>query len=299
MVQESKTSETYDLHLARCAEFQALATRPSASLALLQLTVVLVSSFSVLGEEIQAVPPIPPHHYPVEAPSLPPSPHHHHHHHHHHPPSVSPALPPNHVPVPVLAPVPAPSPHHHHHHHHGHPPTPAPAHAPTHKPVQSPSHPPSHYAPTHPPAHPPSTSPAHPPSHPPAVPPRRLVAVQGVVYCKATCKYAGQRTLWGAKPLLGGTVRLYCRNTKYSLVLTAKTDKNGYFFITANDKITSYGAHKCKVSLASSPLATCQKAADLHDGFKGAFLRAEKPIFYQKRPYLLYTVGPFLFEPKC
>ncbi|KAF3451464.1 hypothetical protein FNV43_RR07559 [Rhamnella rubrinervis] len=264
------------------------------ALALVKFCVAVVSCFfcfTVFGEEIQALPPNPPHHFPVEAPSHPPS--HHHHHHHLHPPTVSPAHPPTtHVPVPV----PSPS-HHHHHHHHSHPPSPAPVHPPTHAPVQPPSHPPSHNTPTHPPAQPPS----HPPTHQPApsLPPRKFVAVQGVVYCKKTCNYAGKRTLLGASPLLGGTVRLYCRNTKYSLKLTAKTDKNGYFFIAAPDSITNYGAHKCTVSLGSSPLASCQKPADLHGGLKGSFLRPEKPILFQKRPYLLYSVGPFVFEPKC
>jgi hypothetical protein len=122
--------------------------------------------------------------------------------------------------------------------------------------------------------------------------------VQGVVYCKS-CKYAGFETLSGATPVLDAVIKLQCNNTKYPLVLTAKTDKNGYFFLTAPKTITSYGAHKCKAFLVSSPLASCSKPTDLHYGLQGAILRPEKPYMAKKLPFILYTVGPFAFEPKC
>jgi hypothetical protein len=52
----------------------------------------------------------------------------------------------------------------------------------------------------------------HPPKPhiPPPVPtrfPRKLIAVQGVVYCKS-CNYSGVDTLLGAKPVLGNLFKL-------------------------------------------------------------------------------------------
>jgi hypothetical protein len=99
--------------------------------------------------------------------------------------------------------------------------------------------------------------------------------------------------------LAGATVKLQCNNTKYPVVETAKTDKNGYFFITAPKTVTSYASHKCKVFLISSPVATCSKPSNFNDGLKGSLLRPEKPYVANKLPFVLYTVGPFAFEPTC
>ncbi|CAI9279654.1 unnamed protein product [Lactuca saligna] len=124
--------------------------------------------------------------------------------------------------APSYQPVAAPAPHHHHHHHkpgvgHHHKlASPPMAHAPTKAPVHAPVHPPTKapvQAPTKAPVHPPSSSPA--PFLAP-IPARKLVAVQGVVYCKA-CKYKGVDTLLGATPLPGAEVLLTCNNTKYPL----------------------------------------------------------------------------------
>ncbi|XP_034696938.1 non-classical arabinogalactan protein 31 [Vitis riparia] len=265
------------------------------------VSLLLLSCFTtVFGEEAEAIidGALPPHHRggsypPVEAPA--PSHHHHHHHHHHHqPPTHPPVHPPTHPPHhPPAHYPPSPPP--------MHPPVHVPSHPPTHPPVHVPSHPPTH-PPVHPPMHPPTRPPVHAPGHPPAhppihFPPRSLVAVQGVVYCKP-CKYRGIATLLGASPLLGATVKLQCNNTKYPLVVLGKTDKNGYFFIQAPKKITTYGAHKCKVSLVSSSSPTCNLATDLHFGLKGAILRPEKPpAGLPPPPYVTFSVGPFAFEP--
>lgn len=99
--------------------------------------------------------------------------------------------------------------------------------------------------------------------------------------------------------MAGATIKLQCNNTKYPLVVKTNTDKNGYFFITAPKTITTFGAHKCKVFLVSSPSATCSKPSDLHAGLSGAILRPHKPFMSEKLPFLLYNVGPFAFEPKC
>ncbi|CAL9026104.1 unnamed protein product [Prunus brigantina] len=230
----------------------------------------------------------PPSHSPVHPPSQAPAqPPTHHHHHHGHPPSHAPVHPPSQSPVhpPSHSPAHSPS-----HHHHSHPPSHAPVHPPSHAPVQPPSHPPTHHSP--------SPSPSHPPVHPPQSPPKSFVAVQGVVYCKS-CKYSKVDTLLGASPLQGATVKLQCNDTKKPLVVKANTDKKGYFFITAPKHITSHGAHKCKVSLVSSPSASCSKPSDFQGGLRGAILKPEKPFVSGKLPFFLYSVGPFAFEPKC
>lgn len=95
----------------------------------------------------------------------------------------------------------------------------------------------------------------------------------------------------------GAVVKLECNNTKYKLVQTSKTDKNGYFYIGAPKSITTYGAHKCNVVLVSAPYGL--KASNLHGGVTGALLRPEKPFLSKKLPFVLYTVGPLAFEPNC
>lgn len=94
-------------------------------------------------------------------------------------------------------------------------------------------------------------------------------------------------------------MKLVCKNTKYRTVQTAKTDKNGYFLIKAPKTVTSYAYRKCKVSLVSSPLASCKKPSVLNSGRKGAVLRLKKSFVVNKLPFVLYSVGPFAFEPTC
>lgn len=94
--------------------------------------------------------------------------------------------------LPTLPPAPAPKPNRGHHHSHH------PSHAPVHPPTHAPAlHPPT---PTPHPVHPPATPPVQ--VHPRPIPARKLVAVQGVVYCKP-CSFIGVNTLWKAKPLEG------------------------------------------------------------------------------------------------
>ncbi|KAM3700328.1 hypothetical protein ACB098_05G088500 [Castanea mollissima] len=279
------------------------------ALVLVQLMLLVSTTLTVFASPIPVDPPIHHPHPPTPAPVYPPT------YHHGQTPSEAPAHPPTyHHGHP---PSEAPAHHHHHHHHHGHPPSHSPVHPPSHPPAHHepphhappshpPVHPPAHHEPPHhaPPSHPPVHPPAHPPHHPPHHPPTRspvprsFVAVQGVVYCKS-CKYAGADTLLGASPIDGAVVKFQCNNTKYPLIETAKTDKNGYFFITAPKTITSFGAHKCKVFIVSSPLASCNKPSDLHYGLQGASLRPEKPYMADKLPFILYSVGPFAFDPKC
>ncbi|KAG6778757.1 non-classical arabinogalactan protein 30 [Populus alba x Populus x berolinensis] len=242
--------------------------------------------FTVFSENAESL--------PAEAP-------HHRGSYHHYPTAAPVSAPPSH------APSKAPTPHHHRRQHHGHAPAPAPVHTPAHAPV----YPPKPHIPPPAPAHPPKQShmpppaPAHPPkqSHPnpPGFHfPRKLVAVQGVVYCKA-CNYSGVDTLWGAKPVLGATVKLQCNNTRKPQDVKATTDKNGYFLIKAPKTITSYGVHKCKVWLVSSPNTACSKITNLHGGLTGAILRPEKKPYVDEKKHecALFSVGPFAFEPKC
>ncbi|KAG5234903.1 hypothetical protein OIU76_026198 [Salix suchowensis] len=205
--------------------------------------------------------------------------------HHHYPAAAPVSEPPSH------APSRAPTPHHHHHHRHS--PAPAPADTPAHAPV----HPPK--------PHSPPSGPAHPPMHSHPQPrtyhfPRKLVAVQGVVYCKS-CNYSGVDTLLGAKPVPGATVKLQCNNTRYPLEVKTVSDQNGYFLLRAPGTITNYGFHKCKVWLVSAPDTACSKITNLHGGLAGSILRPEKKPFVdeKKREYGLFSVGPFAFESKC
>ncbi|KAI3800401.1 hypothetical protein L1987_28491 [Smallanthus sonchifolius] len=243
-----------------------------------------------------------PHHAPSYPPVGAPAPHHHHHkrpggHHHKpavpptaHPPSVAPVHPPTKAPVhpPTKAPV--------------HPPTKAPVHPPTKAPVHPPTKAPVH-PPTKAPVHPPTKAPVHPPSVAPVhspLPVRRQVAIRGMVYCKA-CKYRGVDTLLAASPLQGAEVLLTCNNTKYPLRVKGTTDKNGFFFIMPPKTLTTFGAHKCKVTLLSSPKATCNHPTNLHYGVKGATLIPTPKPFGSKLPlpplpFDVFTVGPFAYE---
>ncbi|CAO2823857.1 unnamed protein product [Amaranthus hypochondriacus] len=236
--------------------------------------------------------------------------------------------------APHQAPSPAPSHHHHHHHNLSKPPTYQPVQPPTKAPVSAPYSKPSSKAPapySKPPAKapapyskppskapvsaphskPPSKAPApysKPPAKAPALaphsmPPRKLVAVEGVIYCK-NCSYAGVDTLLGASPLSGATVELRCRNTKYMIKKTATTDKNGFFFLQAPKYITTYGAHKCRVFLVKRPKdgGPCSHATNLNGGVSGAFLFLNKKLAPPSKPlpFSIFTVGPFAFEPsKC
>ncbi|XP_010537658.1 PREDICTED: non-classical arabinogalactan protein 31 [Tarenaya hassleriana] len=127
---------------------------------------------------------------------------------------------------------------------------------------------------------------------------RSLVAVQGVVYCKS-CKYAGVDTLLDASPLQGATVGLACNNTEKGLTMESKTDKNGYFLMLVPKKITSYAFHKCRATLVKSAENSCKIPSQLNNGTTGGFLRPSQPITVGKVSYVLYTVGPFAFDPSC
>ncbi|PPD79327.1 hypothetical protein GOBAR_DD23730 [Gossypium barbadense] len=226
---------------------------------LVQLSLLLLSTFTVSAP---IWPQASPPHYHAVSPVVPPI----------HPPPKAPVQPPTKPPTsaPPKPPV--------------QPPTKPPTKPPTQPPPKPPTQPPTK-PPTKPPTQSPTKPPTHPPSHPPAKPPTSShVAVQGVVYCKS-CKCA--------------TVRLTCKDAKNELTVQFKTDKNGYFFLQAPITIYNFDLHNCSVSLVSSPLKACSKPSNLNGGLKGAPLKPEKPSTSKKLPYVLYSVGPFAFEPTC
>ncbi|PIN04388.1 hypothetical protein CDL12_23071 [Handroanthus impetiginosus] len=274
-----------------------MAVFPSANVLILFHLSLLLFTTSISADETLAVYP------PAKAPYPPPH-HPHHHHHHHHAPAPAPSHPP--PPPPSHPSTPPPS----------HPPSPPPTKPPTPPPVKPPVKPPTPPVkppvkpptpPVKPPVKPPTPPPVKPPTPPAVKPPtyppqRKMVAVQGVVYCKS-CKYRGVDTLTGAAPLAGALVKLECNNTKYRLVEQAKTDKNGYFFFMPQ-KLTTAGSHKCKVFLVSSSLTNCSVPTNLHNGAIGAILvpTPKPPVSAPAPPvkpptFELFTVGPFAFEP--
>ena len=96
---------------------------------------------------------------------------------------------------------------------------------------------------------------------------------------------------------------LTCNNTKYPMRVKGTTDKNGYFFIKPPKTLTTYGSHTCRVTLLTSPVATCNAPTNLHAGLKGSLLVPSKkpPLSSPKAgplPYDVFSVGPFAFESK-
>ncbi|KAL0897083.1 hypothetical protein Bca101_081044 [Brassica carinata] len=182
--------------------------------------------------------------------------------------------------------------------------TPLPTLPPAKAPIKLPTLPPAK-APIKLPTLPPTKAPIKPPVLPPISPPkfnRTLVAVRGVVFCKA-CKYAGINNLQGAKPVKGAVVRLLCKNKK-NTTSEATTDKNGYFLLYAPKTVSNYAIKNCRAYLVKSPDAKCSKVSKLHGGYLGSFLKpVVKPenatIIFNKLTYSLFNVGPFAFEPVC
>lgn len=101
--------------------------------------------------------------------------------------------------------------------------------------------------------------------------------------------------------ITGAVVLLTCNNTKYPLRVKSTTDKHGFFFIMAPKTLTTYGVHKCRVTLLASKSPKCNHPTNLHYGVKGATLlpTPKAPIGSKvpTLPYDVYTVGPFAYEP--
>ncbi|KAI3974042.1 hypothetical protein MKX01_026439 [Papaver californicum] len=172
------------------------------------------------------------------------------------------------------------------------PPVYSPAPSPVYSPAPSPV-----YAPVPSPVAAPPTPVASPPKY---VPEKRLVAVQGVVYCKS-CKYTAYNNLMKATALPGAVVKMVCvtseKKKNKPVVLTAVTDKNGYFFIPPSKKVSHLGAQKrCKVFLYSAPKKSkFMTPTNLNAGLSGAYLMPTKPS--KPLPFALFTVGPFAYAP--
>ncbi|XP_026436041.1 non-classical arabinogalactan protein 31-like [Papaver somniferum] len=176
----------------------------------------------------------------------------------------------------------------------------APASPPVYSPAPSPI-----YSPAPSPVYAPVPSPVAAPPTPVASPPKyviekKFIAVQGVVYCKS-CKYTAYNTLMEATALPGATVKMVCltsaKKKNKPVVLTAVTDKKGYFFIPPSKKVSHLGAQKrCKVFLVSPPKKSkSMTPTNMYGGLSGAYLRPTKPS--KPLPYALFTVGPFAYAP--
>ncbi|KAI3986861.1 hypothetical protein MKX01_014562 [Papaver californicum] len=152
-------------------------------------------------------------------------------------------------------------------------------------------------APKKPPVAVPPTSAASPPVY---LPERRFIAVRGVVYGKP-CADFGHDTLMHSSPLPGAMVKMVCHGKPKdnALMLTAVTDKNGFFFIPPTKKVSQYGAQKrCKVFLHSPPAnSKFQHSTHMNSGLSGAYLRTAEKNETKTLPFVLYTVGPFAYEP--
>ncbi|KAI3844440.1 hypothetical protein MKX03_037765 [Papaver bracteatum] len=186
----------------------------------------------------------------------------------------------------------------------------SPASPPIYSPAPSPI-----YSPAPSPVYAPVPSPVAAPPTPAASPPKyviekKFIAVQGVVYCKS-CKYTAYNTLNGSyiTPWLVhyefgincATVKMVCltsakKKTK-PVVLTAVTDKKGYFFIPPSKKVSHLGAKMCKVFLVSPPpkKSKSMTPTNMYGGLSGAYLRSTK--LSKPLPYVLFTVGPFAYAP--
>ncbi|MCL7029246.1 hypothetical protein MKW94_022208 [Papaver nudicaule] len=177
-----------------------------------------------------------------------------------------------------------------------------PASPPVYSPAPSPI-----YSPAPSPIYAPVPSPLAAPPTPVASPPKyviekRQIAVQGVVYCKS-CKYTAYNTLMEATALPGATVKMVCatsaKKKNKPVVLTAVTDKKGYFFVAPSKKVSHLGAQKrCKVFLVSPPKKSKVKSmipTNMNQGLTGAYLMPTKPA--KPLPFALFTVGPFAYAP--
>lgn len=110
---------------------------------------------------------------------------------------------------------------------------------------------------------------------------------------------------------IGATVRLACTITKRNNVtMETKTDKNGYFFMLAPKTLTTKAVHTCRAFPMSNKPAptktrpapattTCTVLTPLNNGITGAMLKPSKTINIGEYDYVLFSVGPFAFEPVC
>ena len=69
--------------------------------------------------------------------------------------------------------------------------------------------------------------------------------------------------------------------------METKTDKNGYFFMLAPNKLTSYAFHTCRAwpTNSGSAAATCTVPSQLNSGTTGARLKPSKSINIAERDY--------------
>ncbi|KAH6773692.1 hypothetical protein C2S52_003403, partial [Perilla frutescens var. hirtella] len=90
------------------------------------------------------------------------------------------------------------------------------------------------------------------------VPPRKKVAIEGVVYCKICTSNPNNsfHLVSQLTPLAGAVVKLQCNNTNKGWEEQTQTEEKGSFLMMPN-KVTTWGIHKCKLFLVSSPRPDC------------------------------------------
>nr|XP_010911389.1 non-classical arabinogalactan protein 31-like [Elaeis guineensis] len=127
-------------------------------------------------------------------------------------------------------------------------------------------------------------------SHPPLP-----IAVVGIIYCMS-CKLPGYDKYIDASPLPGAVARLQCSSSAPGVTVKGTTDRHGYFLIQTN-KVTNYGAHKCRVFLESSPFPYCNLPVYPAGKRSGAPLKFERNRKVGSGQQALYTAGGFAFAP--
>ncbi|KAH6798561.1 hypothetical protein C2S51_035045 [Perilla frutescens var. frutescens] len=105
----------------------------------------------------------------------------------------------------------------------------------------------------------------------------------------------GPGSVFKSDVLPGAVVKLQCNNTKRGWEEETTTDNKGSFTFMP-EKVTTWGAHKCKVFLVSSPRPDCPIIDEYYfDEVRRSLL---KPIpTNTTSPFQLFTVGPLGAHP--
>ncbi|KAK1286256.1 hypothetical protein QJS10_CPB20g01770 [Acorus calamus] len=119
---------------------------------------------------------------------------------------------------------------------------------------------------------------------------RTQVAVQGFTACTACMTFDSD---YGIRPLPGATAKLECNNTGKPTSYYATANDKGYFNIEVPEtKLSSFGAHTCKVFLVSAPSTT---TCNMTTNVEGWPLQVEQVIRGPKA-ITLYNAGILLYD---
>ncbi|XP_057764487.1 uncharacterized protein LOC130985505 [Salvia miltiorrhiza] len=121
-------------------------------------------------------------------------------------------------------------------------------------------------------------------------PARKKVVIEGSVSCVYCVMEGGPGSVIKTDLLPGAVVKLQCNNSrKGSWEEQTKTGGKGDFSFTPV-KVSSRGAHKCRVFLVSSPRGVCPLIIS-----DGAVLKPAPPN--ATSPFQLFTLQPLYFYP--